>query len=141
MTTICLSVVATFYLSSCNYTYKSDECDKIRTGFFYQLSEITNDTIEIRRTDSFQVEKNLTTGLIKKRKVKWIQDSCIHLLIPFVDNSNTGSGTDSFLNVTTFKIYINDVQKEYYTYESRVDSSGKHLLIRDTIFIKQLASP
>lgn len=114
----------------------NQKCEKVQKGTFFQYSKFDGAKIRIDRNDSIQVETNLINGDIQKSRIQWITP-CSFLLMPTIKplGSSYKDKTDSFIQNTTFRINIIDVQKKYYIFTCKIDSIGKSLFVKDSVFL------
>ncbi len=113
-------------------------CQRALKGTFVEHSETGDLSIKIVRNDTAQIEKNLSTGEIYLKKVKWL-GPCSFLLLPDRDflHLHPPAPADSFIAYTPIKVEIVEVRRDYYVYSATIDSTEKSVAIRRTVFIQK----
>jgi len=131
-----LIVCLFFILGSC--MIRDYNCKRALKGTFVEHSETGDLSIKIVRNDTAQIEKNLSTGEIYLKKIKWL-GSCSFLLLPdrsFL-NLHPPAPVDSFIAYTPIKVEIVEVRRDHYIYSATIDSAEKSVTIRGTVFIQE----
>lgn len=100
------------------------------------ISPVTKNKILIDRQDSIQIETNLETGIVTKSKIEW-KNPCEYRMISISTNKRVKDGVDSFFSITPITIAIVSTAKDFYIFETKVDSANKHLKYSDTVRIVQ----
>ena len=108
-------------------------CKNFRSGKFIYNAKINNDQYIIDRSDSFQIERDLKTGLITKAKIKWISDCEFEM--HYVSSEDTAlEKFSSMLGNIPVMNRILKIGEDYYIFEQEIE--GAKMRITDTMWIK-----
>ena len=121
-------------LIACSSKTKGIECSKCRAGDFIYYYRPENETIEIKRSDSLQIEKNLKSGFITKSKVRWLSE-CEFESIYISSTDLSIEKMADFMKSRKIVTSILEVNNEYYLSESKIQ--GMSLRTRDTTWFKK----
>ena len=129
--------IALVTFQSCNHSNLQSHCSDFKTGIFhYNVNGIAH---SISRTDSIQIENDLTTGSIVKAKIKWINE-CEYELNYFDDKSYSKDTILGYVKTHTLttKILktkageINGTRYNYCVFESSMPGVAQKLI--DTLW-------
>src|SRR6188768_66388 len=97
-------------------------CKNFRSGKFIYNAKINNDQYIIDRSDSFQIERDLKTGLITKAKIKWISDCEFEM--HYVSSEDTAlEKFSSMLGNIPVTNKILKIGEDYYIFQQEVERS------------------
>src|SRR5687768_2925526 len=110
-----------FLYLSCNSTSPEMHCAKFKEGKFTHKLALDGTIYLLDRNDSVQVETNTRTGNVVISKINWI-NSCEYEVL-FQSQSITAYDSSlDFMRNRPIKARIIATGKDYYIFESRIDS-------------------
>ena len=122
---------------SFSFTYTSDpNCDKIKNGRFYYISKQLNDTIDIVRSDSIQLEMNNQRIYISKSKIIW-QSDCSYIMYINSLTDTKLSKFDSMIAKMPVNVKILSVDKTYYVAYTSLTIMNDKIESKDTIYFRK----
>ena len=109
-------------------------CKNFRSGKFIYNTKIDNTEFIIDRSDSFQIERDLKTGLITKAKIKWISDCEFEM--HYVSSEDTAlEKFSSMLGNIPVMNRILKIGEDYYIFQQEVERSK--MRVTDTMWISK----
>ena len=116
----------------------NQNCDKYRTGNFYFYNKINKQKINIKRTDSLQIETN-ENGDITVLNVNWIGPCEYELLFNYmtpkeISKRDSLPGIIESMGNTPLQIKILSGTNSYYLFEARKPGFQN---LRDTIWLEK----
>ena len=134
MKNIYFSLVIYVVLIACRNKPNGIDCSNCKAGDFTYYYRPENDTIEISRNDSLQVEKNIRSGFITKSKINWI--SPCEFESTFISSSDPSLDKMSELMKDRVVVTrIREINNDYYLSESEIE--GMSFKTQDTTWFKK----
>jgi len=106
-------------------------CDKYHNGTFFYLPKGSNRKLVLERTDSIQIEKDLTTGRISKYKISWTDCKYSMVLIDANFKLHENMKPEDY----SFKYEIIKQADQYYVFKE-ISGMFENSIESDTIWLK-----
>lgn len=109
---------------------KQPDCSAFKTGKFTFYGNNSGHQYIIERSDSLQIEKDLTTGTVTTLQVKWTND-CTYELRPLFSQVHVDSIPVPFQTSAVLTATITTTGKDFYIFRAQQGDSAK--VIIDTL--------
>jgi hypothetical protein len=123
--------ILTLTLFACKTSF---DCTDYKSGKFFTFSPVTENRIDVERTDTLQIETDIKSGSTIKNKIVW-KSPCEYDITETSINKSTADNIDSFFLITPIKVKIIGGNKSYYIFSARIDSANKFVELTDTMRI------